>query len=166
MAEKVTTNLYDFAMSLEGMAPAQREFNERMQKLAAERLSAEAKWLDEGIAALIRAGAPIERITVEFWPQGKGDISTPFSRVVVRNADGGKAVAAELRRLAESENIPWQATSLEREPSCGDLREAVQEWLRKRADELDPDYGPCRSCGRTGEGIVCDQCEDDERQSP
>lgn len=45
-------------------------------------------------------------------------------------------VAAELRRLVN--NIPWQITSLEREPSCGDLREEIQSWLRARADEIDP----------------------------
>lgn len=78
------TSLFEFATSAAGMTPAQREFNERMQRLAAERVSAESKWLDEGISALIRAGAPIERIAVEYWPQGKGDDSTPFSRVVVR----------------------------------------------------------------------------------
>lgn len=62
------------------------------------------------------------------------------------------AVAAELRRMAD-----WVGDD--------DARRVVSARLRARADELDPDYGPCRSCSRTGEGIMCDQCEDEERDA-
>ena len=49
-----------------------------------------------------------------------------------------KAVAAELRAMVSSyDSIPSDVTSLEREPACGDLREAIESWIRGRADELD-----------------------------
>jgi hypothetical protein len=123
------------------MVLAQREFNERMRKLAEERASAEAKWLDEGIAALIRAGVDPERISVQYWPQGKGNDPTPFSRVTAYD-EPDKAIAAELRKWAEGHEA--NAARIE---SSGVKKPEVQmcianwrdfaEQLRARADELD-----------------------------
>lgn len=139
---------------------------DELHRLAHERVTAESKWLDEGIAALIRAGVPLGRISVQYWPQGKGSDPTPFSRVVAlgpveppgdlgewrpdsyvfrtEESMRNKAIAAELRRLAD-----------ECRPCAGWMDgyngSEDPEWLahrlRARANQLDPQPATTESAG-------------------
>lgn len=64
--------------------PISDSFRSELVRLATQRLSNEARWLDEMIAALIRAGVPIEKIRLEYHRGSVNEDGVAIDKAVVR----------------------------------------------------------------------------------
>lgn len=67
------------------MTDDKQTFADLLADAVRQRMMREATALDNAVAALVLAGAQVDDLVIEYWPQGKGDDPTPFS--VVRKRD-------------------------------------------------------------------------------
>lgn len=76
--------------------------------IVAERMRREATSLDDAVAALMRAGAKLEHIVIQHWPQGMGDDPTPRTTVAVSppvvlhwpSMEAREGLSAQMQQLA------------------------------------------------------------------